>query len=58
MDMENKFAEGSAVHALEAPEIQLLVRRYVDRVYYCTVKNDPGHKDKIYFERELAVDNK
>lgn len=56
--MENKYPEGSAVHALEAPEILLTVRRYVDRVYYCTVTNDPAHKDMIYFERELATDIK
>jgi hypothetical protein len=50
---ENKYAEGSAVYALAAPGIQLTVRRYVERVYYCTIANDPDHKDLVYFEREL-----
>jgi hypothetical protein len=51
--MENKFKEGEAVRALEAPEVALVVRRYVDRVYYCKLVNDPEHKDLVYFEREL-----
>jgi hypothetical protein len=52
--MENKYAEGSAVYALVRPEVKLVVRRYVERVYYCTIAADPGHKDLVYFERELA----
>lgn len=52
--MENKYSEGSTVYALVAPEIMLTVRRYVDRVYYCTVPGKPDAKDLIYFERELA----
>jgi hypothetical protein len=53
--MENKFAEGSRVFALENPLVELVVRRYVDRVYYCKLVNDPEHRDMVYFERELAA---
>ena len=52
--MENKYAEGSAVYALVQPEVKLVVRRYVERVYYCTIPSDPTHNDLVYFERELA----
>lgn len=53
--MENKFKEGSEVYALVHPEIMLVVRRYVDRVYYCKVKDHPDQKELVYFERELAA---
>lgn len=53
--MENKFAEGSTVIALVAPEIKLIVRRYVDRVYYCRIQPDTGGNDVVYFERELTA---
>lgn len=52
--MENKFEEGSIVYATEAPTVALVVRRYVERVYYCTVKDHPELKDQVYFERELS----
>ncbi len=52
--MENKFAEGSVVFALATPEIKLVIRRYVDRVYYCKLQADPEQPELVYFERELA----
>jgi len=55
--MDNIFAEGSTVHAIAIPGVKLTIRRYVDRVYYCTVQSDPTHKEMVYFERELAADN-
>lgn len=51
---ENKYAEGSSVYALTKPDQKLVVRRYVERVYYCTIPDQPDHKDLVYFERELA----
>lgn len=51
--MENKFKEGEVVYATAAPETALVIRRYVDRVYYCKLVSDPEHKDLVYFEREL-----
>ena len=52
--MGNKFKEGSEVYALVTPGVVLVIRRYVDRVYYCRVKQDPEAKEQVYFERELA----
>lgn len=51
--MENKYKEGEMVCAKVAPSLKLMVRRYVDRIYYCKVLEDPGRKELVYFEREL-----
>jgi hypothetical protein len=51
--MENKFDEGSVVYALASPTVALVIRRYVERVYYCQVKDQPDLKELVYFEREL-----
>jgi hypothetical protein len=53
--MENKYKEGDIVTAKENPNKKLIVRRYVDRIYYCKVENDPSAKELVYFERELCV---
>ncbi len=52
--MENKFKEGETVFAKEKPELQLVVRRYVDKIYFCRVKENNKDKDLAYFERELT----
>ncbi len=51
--MENKYKEGDVVYAKENPEKKLVVRRYVDRIYYCKVQDDATAKELVYFEREL-----
>jgi hypothetical protein len=51
--MKNKFKEGELVHAKVNPTLNLVIRRFVDRIYYCTIQADPSHKDLVYFEREL-----
>ena len=51
--MENKFQEGETVYAKVNPSLKLVIRRYVDRIYYCLVQEDPTQKEKVYFEREL-----
>ena len=51
--MENKFNEGAIVYAKINTSQKLVVRRYVDRVYYCKVHNQPELKDLVFFEREL-----
>jgi hypothetical protein len=50
---DNKYNVGDTVSAVEAPEEILTVRRYLQRIYYCTLLNDPASKDRVYFEREL-----
>ncbi|AEV33927.1 hypothetical protein [Owenweeksia hongkongensis] len=54
--MENRYREGEVVHSKANPEQKLIVRRYVDRIYYCKIQDDLDHKDVVYFERELETD--
>jgi len=51
--MVNKFKEGEVVRAKVNPNQNLIVRRYVDRIYYCQIQENPTHKELVYFEREL-----
>jgi hypothetical protein len=51
--MENKFKEGEVVCALVNPTLKLVIRRYVDRIYYCKIQEDLTRKELVYFEREL-----
>ena len=51
--MENKFKEGEVVCALVNPSLKLVIRRYVDRIYYCKIQKDTARKELVYFEREL-----
>ena len=52
--MENKYIEGQEVYSISNPSVKLVVRRYVDRIYYCKVQSDPKKKELVYFERELT----
>jgi hypothetical protein len=54
--MENKFKVGDFVHSIATPELKLVVRRYVGRIYYCMEKEGSRNTDLIYFERELLSD--
>jgi hypothetical protein len=54
--MDNIFPKGSEVYAKVNPTLKLVVRRYVKRIYYCTIQENPAHKDLVYFERELMGD--
>lgn len=51
--MENKFKEGEIVYAILKPTVRLQIRRYIPRIYYCTLIDDPELTEKVYFEREL-----
>lgn len=54
--MENKYKEGQEVFAKVNPTLKLIIRRYVDRIYYCKVKENPTQKELVYFEREIMSD--
>jgi len=51
--MENKFKVGEVLRAKINPNQNLIVKRYVDRVYFCKIQENPAHKDLVYFEQEL-----
>lgn len=49
----NTHFAGEIVYAKLNPSLKLMVRRYVDRVYYCTICDQPDKKELVYYEREL-----
>lgn len=51
--MENKYKVGDAVFAKVNSEVILIVRRYVDRIYFCRLRDIKSEKDLVFFEREL-----
>ncbi|MEO9806105.1 MAG: hypothetical protein ABJF04_22790 [Reichenbachiella sp.] len=51
--MENKYKPGDTVYARASPDVELMVRRYIKRIYYCQLPKQPDHKDLPFFEREL-----
>jgi hypothetical protein len=50
---DNKFMEGTEVFAKANPSTALIIRRYLDKIYYCKVKEDPTQEEQVYFEREI-----
>jgi hypothetical protein len=52
-DRENKFKVNEVVSERNGLIRELVVRRYVDHIYYCTDASAPGGKDLVFFEREL-----
>lgn len=54
--MENKYKEGQVVYAKVNPSLKLIIRRYVDSIYYCKTHDKPDQKELVYFERELMDD--
>jgi hypothetical protein len=54
---ESKYKTGALVTANASPAERLIVRRYVDRIYYCRQERDPEGQDIVYFERELTAVN-
>lgn len=53
MKKENRYKEGEIVYAKLFPEVKLVIRRYVDRVYYCQVEAQREQKERVYYDREL-----
>lgn len=54
--MDNKYPEGTLIYAIARPGVRLIIRRYMDRRYYCREQKDPAQKELIFFERELTSD--
>jgi hypothetical protein len=53
--MDNIYQEGSFIKAKVNPEQKLRIERYIKRIYYCSIVDDPGKKFLPYFERELIA---
>lgn len=52
--LENRFKAGDSVYALENPTCKLIVRRYVERIYYCQLSDNLSANDQAFFDRELT----
>jgi len=52
--VQNKYNPGDVVFAKADPTLKLVIRRYIDQVYFCKVQEDPEKKELVYFERELV----
>lgn len=52
--VQNKYNPGDVVFAKVDPTLKLVIRRYIDRIYYCKIQQDPERKELVYFERELV----
>lgn len=52
-ERENRFEAGDTVYAKVNPDVRLVVRRYVDRIYYCRFPDEPDRKEVVFFQREL-----
>ncbi len=56
--LQNKYNVGDIVYAKASPDRALVIRRYVDRVYYCKIRQYPEEKELVYFDRELVPNAK
>jgi hypothetical protein len=56
--MENKYKEGQTVYSVANPSLKLVIRRYIPRIYYCIVQEDPNNKELVFFERELMPEER
>ncbi len=54
--VQNNYKSGDIVAAKSNPELKLVIRRYIDQIYYCKVKDDRERKELAYYERELVED--
>jgi hypothetical protein len=52
---DNVYSVGTIITAKEAPTIKLEIKRYIQRIYYCSIVGEESVKQKVYFERELIA---
>ncbi len=51
----NIYKEGDTVSPKSNPKLKLIIRRYVDRIYYCKDPKDDAGKEYAFFEREIQL---
>ena len=52
-NLDNTFQEGTIITAKCDPALKLVIMKYYQRIYYCSVIGDASSKQLTYFEREL-----
>lgn len=50
---DNLYEEGTVITAKENPDLKLLITKYCQRIYYCTVVGDALGQQFAYFESNL-----
>lgn len=55
---DNIYPQGSLITAKENPSVQLMIKKYYQRIYYCTIVGDETRKPLVYFEQELIAPGK
>jgi hypothetical protein len=50
---DNIYKVDTIITAKVNPGVKLMIRKYYQRSYYCTVIGQPDSKELVYFEREL-----
>lgn len=50
---DNIYPIGQIIRARTNPLLPLVIYKYFQRIYYCSVVDDPNHKHFAYFEHEL-----
>lgn len=54
---DNIYPEGTLVSAKVNPSLQLVIKRYLQRIYYCAVVGNEHEKQQAYFEKEIMPSN-
>ncbi|MFD1001045.1 hypothetical protein ACFQ21_17090 [Ohtaekwangia kribbensis] len=57
INTDNIYPEGTLVMAKVHPSLQLVIIKYLQRIYYCAAVGDEHGKQQAYFERELTPVN-
>ena len=52
---DNLYKEGTIICARIEPGLKLLITKYRQRIYYCTVVDHPEQNNLAYFESELTL---
>jgi hypothetical protein len=50
---DNIYPVGTLITAKVNSSLPLIIAKYYQRIYYCSVVGNPDHKQLAYFEREL-----
>ncbi len=51
--MEAKYKEGDIVSERVRPLQKLIISRFINKIYYCKIFENPRRKELVFFEREL-----
>ncbi|GAA0877998.1 hypothetical protein GCM10009119_09660 [Algoriphagus jejuensis] len=55
-DQDNKFNVGDLVYTKKNPDVQMIVRKYYAKIYYCKFADLPMKTELALFERELVTE--